>query len=151
MFKNIVLFAFISTTACSSLSEDSKRSMALPIDNKLVNTTTQNNLASLIEQTPLIEKLEAVKLNRIPEGAILEVTGIPIANGYWGAKLVEVKNKDNSKIIYELKANPPNLRHSKGTEKSRRLIVVEIITAKRLKKIKLITIIGKKNRISIKP
>jgi len=150
MFKYIVILVLISTTACSSLYEDSKSSIVIPVDDKSVKSKIENDLVPITEKMPLIEKLETVKLKFIPEGAILEVTGLPISEGYWDAKLVEIKSNDNSKIIYEFRANPPSLVHNKGTEKSRKLIIVEIVTAKRLKKIKLITVIGKKNIISIK-
>ena len=56
-------------------------------------------------------------------GAIVEARGLPPAQGWWGAELVEVADGDPETVSYELRAVPVPAARRVGPAPSRELVV----------------------------
>ncbi len=98
----------------------------------------------------LIAQITEFKVLRSPDGAILQVTGLPPRQGFWSAELVPENDERpvNGVLSYTFRISEPNGPTPQGTAYSREVIVARFVSQNRLAGVSRIRIIGANNSMT---
>lgn len=101
---------------------------------------------------PLVAQVLALQLERTPNGAILHARGLPPTQGYWDAALIEVESAEgeDSRRSYTFRLSPPLEPSASGTPFSREVTVALFLTNRELEPLRLITVQGAGNALSVR-
>ena len=98
------------------------------------------------DRRPLVREITSVKIEAVPEGAILRAIGLPPTQGFWQAELVERPQEDPTLLVYEFLSLPPLRPNPVGTSASRELVVGRALSSRKLQGIKRIVVVGRQNQ-----
>ena len=104
------------------------------------------------ERRPLAERITALRIDRMPSGAIIRATGLPPTQGYWDAELVPVNlgNETNGELIFELRLAPPATPRPVSTARSRDVFVATDLSNTQLRNVRRVTVVGSANRQTVR-
>lgn len=96
----------------------------------------------------LVAVVREMKLERIPGGAILRVTGVAATQGSWDVRLQETNEGEplEGVLSYELRAVPANTT-AVGGERTRLLTVAIFVSDQDLAKARSVQVIGAENSL----
>lgn len=94
---------------------------------------------------PLVHSLTDMTVERYSTGAIIRVTGVNDAQGWWDADLVEVPTDDPTQLVFDFRIKPPGRETPVGTERSREVTAAASVSAKKLAHVSRITVQGLTN------
>ena len=96
----------------------------------------------------LVAVVREMKLERIPGGAILRVTGVAATQGSWDVRLQETNEGEplEGVLSYELRAVPANTT-AVGGERTRLLTVATFVSDQDLAKARSVQVIGAENSL----
>ena len=97
-----------------------------------------------------VENVIALNVDPTPEGAIIRAVGVTQIQGYWDAELVEQKQDDPSRLVYEFRVAPPLKPKRQGSQASREIIVGKAVSNFRLQSVRSIVVIGRANQRSVR-
>ncbi len=104
----------------------------------------------LADNRPLVDQVLSLKIDPTPEGAIIRAIGLPQIQGYWEAELVEIDLEDPSTAVFEFRVIPPLQGTRQGTQRSREIIAGQAISETRLSRTRSITVVGLRNRRTVR-
>ena len=98
----------------------------------------------------LVSQITEFKVLRNPEGAILQVTGLPPRQGYWSAELVaENEGKPVDGVLtYTFRISEPPGNTPQGSAYSREIIVAAAVPEARLAGVRRIRVVGANNSMT---
>ena len=98
----------------------------------------------------LIARVTSLKVLRNPEGAILQVTGLPPRLGYWSAELVAENDGKpvDGVLTYSFRIAEPPGATPRGAPNAREIIVATAVPQIRLAGVRQIRVIGASNSMS---
>ncbi|WP_271947285.1 hypothetical protein [Ruegeria faecimaris] len=97
-----------------------------------------------------IAKIEELRIDPIPNGAIVYTTGIAARQGAYNARLVRVESEENAKngiLEFTFRVDYPSYATSQGTERSRRVSNAINISRDELANIRLVRVKGEQNAL----
>ncbi len=98
----------------------------------------------------LIARVTSLKVLRTPEGALLQVTGLPPRLGYWSAELVAENDGKpvDGVLTYSFRIAEPPGATPRGAPDAREIIVAAAVPEIRLAGVRRIRVIGATNSMS---
>lgn len=95
----------------------------------------------------LVPVVREMKLERLPGGAILRVTGLAATQGSWDVRLEETNNGEplEGVLTYELRALPSST--AVGTERSRLMTVAVFVSDQQLERSRSVQVVGAENSL----
>ncbi len=98
---------------------------------------------------PMVAQVTELKVMRAPDGAILQVVGLPPRQGYWNAELVPENDERpvDGVLTYVFRISEPPVATRQGTPYSRRVLVAHFVSNTRLAKARQIRIVGANNAL----
>jgi len=108
--------------------------------------------AEVVDPRGLVAEIVALKVDRLPDGAIVSVVGRTETQGYWSAELVPLNNEkpDKSTLIYEFRLLPPPTTEPVGQPRTREVIVGHFVSTQKLEGVRNIEVIARSNRRSVR-
>ncbi|SLN10162.1 hypothetical protein [Ruegeria meonggei] len=97
-----------------------------------------------------IAKIDELRLDPTPGGAIVYVSGTAARQGAYNAQLVRVNSEENQKngvLEYTFKVNYPNYATNQGTERSRMVSDAANVSQQDLQGIRLVRVVGQQNTL----
>jgi len=96
----------------------------------------------------LVAQIIALKIDRLPGGAIIRAVGLPETQGYWEARLKPLNNEkpDKGTLAYEFRLFPPTHPEAAGNKRSREVLVGRFVSTQTLAGVRRITLIARTNR-----
>ena len=92
----------------------------------------------------------SLDIDRTPGGAIVRAVSLPPTQGFWEAQLVPVATDSPTDIVYEFRLLPPPEPTAQGTQRSREIVAGASIGNVTLQGVRTITVIGQRNRLSVR-
>ena len=105
---------------------------------------------AVVDGRRLADQILSLKVDAFPGGAIIRSIALPPIQGFWDAELVEVASENPSEVIYEFRMLPPVAPRRQGTQRSREIIAGATLSRVRLETVRRITVVGAKNRRSVR-
>ncbi|THD73501.1 hypothetical protein E7681_12485 [Thalassobius vesicularis] len=98
----------------------------------------------------LVDKVTGLKVERVPGGAVVRVTGVARLQGQYDVKLISPTKKKPEKgvLTFELRAELPAGRQAQGTEWTRTLTVATFLTDNELFGVGTIRVVGATNAMT---
>lgn len=98
----------------------------------------------------LVSQVTELKVLRNPEGAILQVTGLPPRQGYWSAELVAENDGQpvDGVLSYTFRISEPLGSTPQGSPYSREIIVATAVSEAKLAGVRRIRVIGANNSMT---
>lgn len=100
------------------------------------------------DSRPYVAAITELKAEKLYDGAILRVTGITPALGYWDAELIKDPQSDEGTLAYQFRMRPPLTTEIVGTKLQRQVDVAVKLTSQDLNGIKRITVRSASNTLS---
>lgn len=97
----------------------------------------------------LVPEVLSLTVDQVPQGAIVQATGLPPTQGFWDADLVEVDRTDGN-LVYEFRILPPLRSTPQGTPQSREILAGTTLSVRELAGIRSITVLGAENRRAVR-
>lgn len=97
-----------------------------------------------------ITKIDELRIEPTPSGAIVYATGTAARQGAYNARLVRVENDENAKngiLEYTFEVSYPEYATNLGTERSRQVTDASNIGLKELKNVRLVRVRGEQNAL----
>ena len=97
-----------------------------------------------------IAKIDELRLDPTPGGAIIYVSGTAARQGAYNAQLVRVISEENQKngiLEYTFKVNYPSYATNQGTERSRMVSDAVNVSQQDLESIRLVRVVGQHNAL----
>ncbi|HHH89050.1 MAG TPA: hypothetical protein ENK45_00620 [Aliiroseovarius sp.] len=98
----------------------------------------------------LVDQVSELKVLRNPDGAMLQVVGLPPRLGYWDAELVAENDGRpvNGVLTYTFRISEPPVATRAGTPYSRRVFVAQFVPNARLAGVRSIRVVGATNSMT---
>ncbi|MDA7966923.1 hypothetical protein [Ruegeria sp.] len=97
-----------------------------------------------------IARIDELRIDPTPSGAIVYAAGTAIRQGAFGARLARVETEENTKngvLEFTFRVNYPEYSTAQGTERSRMVSDAINVTAKELEGIRLVRVTGQQNAL----
>ncbi|MFC2969202.1 hypothetical protein [Acidimangrovimonas pyrenivorans] len=106
-------------------------------------TATEDNRA-------LVDRVTALKVERMPGGAIVRATGLPPTQGWWDVSLVAENDGEpkDGVLTYQFRLSPPREQTRVSTKASREVTAAAFVTDLTLSKLHRIVVVGANNSLS---
>jgi len=113
-----------------------------------IRTTT----AEVADPRVLVARLVSLRIDRLPGGAILRAVGLPERQGYFEAVLKPQNDEKPVKgvLTYEFRLLPPETATPAGTRRSREVLVGRFLSAQTLVGVRVIRVLARDNRRSLR-
>lgn len=97
--------------------------------------------------TELVQTVTALKVEKVPGGALIHVTGLPPSQGWWNAGLVAENGGQPVKgvLTYRFEITPPPGQTRTSTPQSREVTVAVYVSDAQLQGVRQITVTGSTN------
>ena len=149
MFRNgLLLLMLVAAAGCST--------RANPVNwFGSSEDTTESLVPEIIENLddrPLIDQIASMNIERLPGGAIVRATGVTSMQGYWDASLVVENNgiPQDGVLILTFRVRPPVTRQPVGNTVTREVVSGVFLSDQTLAPVQTITVIGARNRRSVR-
>lgn len=104
--------------------------------------------ADPLDPRPLVAQITDLKIEPIPDGALVRATGLPPTQGWWDAELVEGEISAEGVLTYEFRLRAPLQPTAVGTPRARQIIVAAPISHSKLAGVRAITVQGASNALT---
>lgn len=97
-----------------------------------------------------IARIDQLRIDPTPGGAIIFVSGTAARQGAFGAQLVPVESEENAKngvLEYTFRVSYPSYATNQGTDRSRKVTDATNVTQDDLANIRLVRVIGQQNAL----
>jgi len=107
---------------------------------------------TVVDPRGIVNEIVALKVDRLPGGAIITAIGRPQSQGYYDGALVPVnaEQPDKGTLTYEFRLLPPKTQTAVGTPPSRELTVGRFVSDQTLQAVRRIEVIGQQNRRTVR-
>ncbi len=104
-------------------------------------------MAPKADPRPLVDQVTVMTVNRTPQGAIIQATGLPATQGFWDAELVADNGGDpvDGVLTYRFVVAEPKGPRRVSTPQSREVTAAAFITSRKLEDISRIVVQGLRN------
>jgi len=105
-----------------------------------------------VDPRGLVNEVISLKVDRLPEGAIIHAVGLPQTQGYYEAELVPLNDEfpDKGVLIYEFRVFPPQSATGVVNKRSREVLVAHFVSTQSLAGVRRIQVIGISNRRTVR-
>ncbi len=127
-----------------------------PVDEAYALVPKQNDGVGLFdrpdeEDTSVpIAKIDELRINATPTGAIIYASGTALRQGAFNARLVPVESEENQKngvMAFTFLVNYPDTQTAQGTERSRMVSDAINVSRQELEGIRLVRVVGQQNAL----
>lgn len=107
--------------------------------------------AEVIDPRGLVFQIVSLKVDRLPDGAIIHVVGLPETQGYFAAELVPLNGEfpDKGTLVYEFRLVSPPTQTPVGNTRSREILAAHFVSTQTLGGVRRIQIIAQSNRRTV--
>ena len=108
--------------------------------------------AAYVDTRPLVAEVVALKVDRMPGGAIITTTGLPATQGYWGGELVALNDErpDKGVLSYEFRIVPPKTFQPVVNRRSREVVIGHFVSDQTLAGVRRIQVLARDNRRTVR-
>jgi len=101
---------------------------------------------------PLVPQIITLRVEQVPGGAIVRVTGLPPRQGYYDGVLLPVSSEvaENGVLNYEFRASAPLDRTRVSTQRSREIIVGRFVSEQTLDGVRQIRVSAAGNALIVR-
>ncbi len=139
----------LTMTACGRVSE-SRLNPFNWFGRDRAETVAVDAQAATNDGRQFVEQVTELAVDPTPGGAIVRAVGVPPIQGFWDAELVRVETQDPSQVVFEFRVLPPLERRIAGTVGSREIIAGASLSNAALQGVRSITVVGQRNRRSVR-
>ncbi|WP_171124859.1 MULTISPECIES: hypothetical protein [unclassified Ruegeria] len=103
-----------------------------------------------VDNSVPIAKVDELRINPTPSGAIIYVRGTAARQGAYGAQLVRVENAENQKngvLEFTFRVSYPSYATNQGTERSRAVSDAVNVSLDDLQNTRLVRVVGQQNAL----
>lgn len=105
-----------------------------------------------VDTRPLVAEVVALRVDRMPGGAIVTATGLPATQGYWGGELVPLNGErpDKGTLSFEFRIVPPKTFQPVVNRRSREVVIGRFLSDQTLAGVRRIQVLARDNRRSVR-
>jgi len=109
--------------------------------------TVTATTANVTDPRSLVAQVIAMKVDRVPDGAIVSAVGLPATQGYYQAELVPLNDGKPVKgtLKFEFRLLAPSTTHPTGAPRAREVLVGHAVSSQDLKGVRRIKVIAQQN------
>ncbi len=104
-------------------------------------------MVAKVDPRPLVDQVTVMTVNRTPQGAIIQATGLPPTQGFWDAELVAENDGEpvDGVLTYRFVVSEPQGARRVSTPQSREVTAAAFVTNRKLDDISKIVVQGLRN------
>lgn len=137
---------FGAVAGCARVSESRLNPLNWFGRSETVDTDTTNVSA---DPRPLVSQVTDLRLEKVPGGAIIQATGLPDRQGFFGGELVQVSADATGLLSYQFRISPPATQTEPGPERSREVIVGLFVSEQSLAGVRRVQVSGAGNALAV--
>lgn len=149
------LIAVTALTGCSRISGSRLNPLNwFGASTEETRTTSQVRVETVERRDtrPLVNQITALRVDRVPSGAIVYATGLPPSQGFFAADLVQRNGgvAENGVLVLDFVAIPPRTQTAVGTQRSREITAALFMSEQSLQGVRSIVVRGLSNQRSVR-
>lgn len=143
----VILALLVAVPSCGRIADSPVNPLNWFGRSVAVDSDTSNPAA---DPRPLVTQVTALRLERVPGGAIIHATGLAARQGYYGGALVPLNRgmPVDGLLAYQFRVKPPIEATRSGPARSREIIVGLFVSDQTLAGVRQIQVSGETNALA---
>ena len=142
----VILLALVATiAACGRVAESRFNPLNWFGRSEAVTTNTANPYQ---DPRPLVSHVSALRLEKVPGGAIIRATGVAERQGYYDGELVQIDSGEPGVLAFQFRVAPPFGQTRAGPQRSRELIVGLFVSDQALEGVRAVSVSAANNALA---